>query len=310
MTRLTRADLRNLEGSLAAYEHYLKDTTGLNLIELALEAAGLSTAADARRGVAGLHFGVIPASGGPCFIGGFAQSVAAILNHLGCRSFVTEATDVDGLSEAVAHRPTGLFMSNAHDFLAIDPSGDTIIHNTSATAQGYVAGLAHMAGGLADRKVLLLGCGRLGTAAARALLARGARLLLVDRIPERRSALMAHLHTGFDRSTGTAIESVETTTDADLIFDATNTGDHIDVARISRHTLVAAPGMPCGVTAAARRMLGNRLLHDPIQIGVATMAAKIFAAQNHVEAGAYHAHNPLDSVKILSQRLGDRQGAI
>jgi pyrrolysine biosynthesis protein PylD len=66
---------------------------------------------------------------------------------------------------------------------------------------------------------------------------------------------------------------------ADLIFDATNTGGHIDVAMIGEETLVAAPGMPCGVTPAARRRLGKRLLHDPLQIGVATMAAQVLAAQ-------------------------------
>ena len=33
----------------------------------------------------------------------------------------------------------------------------------------------------------------------------------------------------------------------------------------------AAPGVPCGVSERAKRRLGGRLIHDPLQIGVATM---------------------------------------
>lgn len=285
MTRLTRADLRNLEGSLAAYEHYLQDTTGLDLAGLALDAAGLPTDTAARCGLADLHLEVIPISIGLGIIGGFAQSVAAIIDHLGCRSFVTKATDVAGIAEAVARRPAAIFMSDDRDFLAMDPMGGTIIHNTTATAQGFVAGLSGMAGGLADKKVLVLGCGAVGRAAAEALLERGARLLLVDRIAERRSRLRAHLHARF---AALVTETDETTVDTDLIFDATNTGDHIDLDRITKRTLVAAPGMPCGITAAARRVLGNRLLHDPLHIGVATMVAKILAARERGAPESLH----------------------
>jgi len=283
MTRLTRADLRNLEGSLAAYEHYLKDTTGLDLAGLALDAVGLSTDSTARHGFANLHFGVIPMSSGLGIVGGFAQSVAAIIDHLGCRSFVTKATDVAGIAEAVARRPEAIFMSDDRVFLAMDLKGGIIIHNTTAAALGFVAGLACMAGGLADKKVLVLGCGAVGRAAAEALLERDARLLLVDRIAERRNALKAHLHARFGTSSDIVMETDETKADADLIFDATNTADHIDLHRITKRTLVAAPGRPCGITTAARRMLGNRLLHDPLHIGVATMVATIFAASERGE---------------------------
>jgi pyrrolysine biosynthesis protein PylD len=279
MTRLTRTDLRNLEGSLAAYEHYLQDTTGFDLAGLALDAAGLSADTTTRRGLADLCLGVIPISYGLGLIGGFAQSVAAIIDHLGCQSFVTEKADVAGIAEAVARRPSAIFMSDDRDFLAMDPKGGTIIHNTTATAQGFVAGLACMAGGLTDKKVLLLGCGAVGRAAAEALIERGARLLLVDRIAGRRTALRTHLRTRFGTLSGIAMESDDSDVEADLIFDATNTGDHIHIDRITKSTLVAAPGMPCGITAAARRVLGNRLLHDPLHIGVATMVATIFAAR-------------------------------
>ena len=277
MTRLTTADLRNLDGSLAAYETYLRDATGRDLAGLALDAAGLPDDAENRQGLAGLEFGVIPLSGGLGLIGGFAQSVAAILAHLGCRSFVTRATDVAGMAEAVERGPAALFTSDDRDFFALDPAHRTTVHNTPATARGFAAGLASMAGGLKEKEVLLLGCGPVGRTAARELAKRGARLILGDRERKRQAALRETLIAEGHPEARLAL--METAPGgADLIFDATNTGGHIDVEMIGDSTLVAAPGMPCGITAAGRRALGSRLLHDPLQIGVATMAAQIYRA--------------------------------
>lgn len=278
MTRLTTADLRNLDGTMAAYEHYLRDTTGRDLAGLALDAAGLPVNEVHRGGLAALQMAVVPISSGLGLIGGFAQSVAAILAYLGCRSFVTQATDVAGMAEAVARGPAAIFMSDDRDFFALDPAHRTTVHNTPATARGFAAGLAGMADGLEEKKVLLLGCGPVGRAAAEALLRRGAHLIIGDRNRKRQAALIEALRSGGRPQTCIDPMEVAHANTADLIFDATNTGDHIDVEMIGDTSLVAAPGMPCGVTAAARRVLGNRLLHDPLQIGVATMAAQLYAA--------------------------------
>ena len=279
MTRLTSADVRPLESSLVAHDQHLTAVTGLDLAGLALEAADLPADAAHRKGLADLEMAVVPITGGLGLIGGFARSVAAILNQIGCRSFVTLAADVAGIAEAVAQGPTALFMSDDRDFFALDPSHRTSVHNTPATAEGFVAGLAGMAGGLEGKQVLLLGCGPLGGQAAEALLDRGARLTLVDRIPERCVVLREGLMSRDAPQARIQVMGENPPRGAELIFDATNTGDHIDVEMIGKRTLVAAPGMPCGITAAARRTLGNRLLHDPLQIGVATMAAKIYAAR-------------------------------
>jgi pyrrolysine biosynthesis protein PylD len=279
MTRLTNTDIEPLEGSLDAYENHLQRASGLTLAGLALEAAWLPVDAVHRQGLADLKMAVVPVSSGLGRIGGFAQSVAATLNQIGSHSRVTRATDVAGLAEAVARGPAAIFMSDDRDFVALDPVHGTVIHNTPATAQGFVAGLARMAGGLKKKRVVLLGCGPVGYYAAEALLRRGARVLLADRVPERSAALRDALISRGHSHIGLELTEAGTRPAADLIFDATNTGDHIDVEMITEKTLVAAPGMPCGVTAAARRRLGNRLLHDPLQIGVATMAAQVYAAQ-------------------------------
>ncbi|MDJ0782750.1 MAG: 3-methylornithyl-N6-L-lysine dehydrogenase PylD [Desulfosarcinaceae bacterium] len=279
MTRLTRADLRNLEGSLAAYEHYLNDATGIDLAGLALEASGLPADTACRNGLADLRLAVIPVTIGLGIIGGFSQSVAAILNHLGCHSYVTKSCDVAGITEALARGAAALFLSDDSDFVALDPERRVIVHNTAATARGFVAGLARMAGGVVGREVLVIGCGALGGAAAEALLTRGAHLVLTDHDPAASAALAASLRAKFGQDAQIRL-CPHTRLDAvDLIFDASNTGDHIDVEMMGPATCVAAPGMPCGVTAAGRRRLGIRMLHDPLQIGVATMAGQIYAAQ-------------------------------
>jgi len=48
---------------------------------------------------------------------------------------------------------------------------------------------------------------------------------------------------------------------------------------------VAAPGMPLGLTAAAAEKTGLRLLHDPLQIGVATMAVEALARAPEMKPG-------------------------
>jgi hypothetical protein len=38
--------------------------------------------------------------------------------------------------------------------------------------------------------------------------------------------------------------------------------------------VVSSPGLPPGVTAAAARALGERLVHEPLALGVAAMAVE------------------------------------
>ena len=55
------------------------------------------------------------------------------------------------------------------------------------------------------------------------------------------------------------------------IIDATPAPDVINVDHITQDTFVAAPGVPAGLSPEAALKLSGRFLHDPLQIGVATM---------------------------------------
>ena len=59
-----------------------------------------------------------------------------------------------------------------------------------------------------------------------------------------------------------------------LIVEATNATEVIRARHVTANTRVAAPGMPCGITRNARENLVGRLIHDPLQIGVAVMACE------------------------------------
>ena len=55
------------------------------------------------------------------------------------------------------------------------------------------------------------------------------------------------------------------------IIDATPQGGFIELDDMHPDAKIACPGMPLGLTTAASSSLKDRLIHDPLQIGVATM---------------------------------------
>ena len=63
----------------------------------------------------------------------------------------------------------------------------------------------------------------------------------------------------------------------ELIFDATNAGGFIEPAHLTPDTMLAAPGMPCALTPEAMAEYRDRVLHDALEIGTATMAVQAAA---------------------------------
>ena len=62
------------------------------------------------------------------------------------------------------------------------------------------------------------------------------------------------------------------------MLDATPTPGLIDAAWVGDDGIVCSPGLPPGVTAAAARALGERLVHEPLALGVAAMAVEALTA--------------------------------
>ena len=271
MTRLKEADSEPITRQLNGYDARLKRLTGSSLRQIACHAAGVDEAM-IKEALDRVRIAAVPVRSGLGVIGGFSSTVAAIVSHLGFDTFVTDSCDVAGIAEGLERGADILMLADDERFVAITPGQEQVVDNSRATAQGFVAALELMKGGLAGESVLVLGCGPMGVAATRALIDRGADVALCDIQQER--ALAALREIGQDASDRIRME--DTTYAAlrryELIFDATNAGSFIESAHLTPNTIVAAPGMPCALTPEAMAENRDRILHDSLEIGTATMA--------------------------------------
>ena len=273
MTRLREDDIEKIPGNLEDYDARLERMTGASLRQIACYASSVDE--DLIMDVSDrVRIAVVPVTSGLGVIRGFSDTVAAIVSHLGFKTFVTESCDEAGISEGNRRGADILMFADDERFVALTPDWHHVVDNSRATAQGFVAGLDLMKGGLAGESVLVLGCGPLGLAATKAIIDRGAEVALCDIQQER--ALAALRGIGPDASDRIRMESTsQTVLDRyELILDATNVGHFIEPSHLTPDTYVAAPGMPNALTPEAMAEHRDRILHDALEIGTATMAVQ------------------------------------
>jgi 3-methylornithyl-N6-L-lysine dehydrogenase len=288
VTRLTEDDVRGLTAGLLRFESGLVEVSGLTLRTLAARTVAVDAATSTLGHAAAVPaaapppapapdvrtdavFACVPVTTGEGLISGFSECVAVILSHMGWRASVTAQADVRGIQEAVDGGAEVFFIADDHRFVAVNVRGGRCVDDDPATAHGYVTALEAAAGELAERPVLLLGLGPVGRAAAERLLARGARLSVVEPDCERVELAGAQ---GLDFE---HVELAEGLRDADLIFDATPAPAVIRDSQVGPRTIAAVPGVPSAFTVAAQARLGVRHIHEPLAIGVAVMAARALA---------------------------------
>ena len=289
MTRLKKADIAPILAGLDEYDARLKRTTGASLRQIACRAAGVEEALIGKL-TSQVRFAAVPVRSGLGVIDGFSGTVAGIVTHLGFEAFVTESSDVAGMAEGIERGAYVLMLADDERFVAITPEPRHVVDNNPATAQGFVAALELMGGDLTGRSALILGCGPVGVAAATSLLDRGADIALCDLRHERVAAALRKL-------AGGAAERIRTEEDArgalrryEVIFDATNAGGFIEPSHLGPDTMVAAAGLPCGLTHEAMAEHQGRIVHDALEIGTATMAVQAATALAG-RAGAKKADN-------------------
>jgi len=61
------------------------------------------------------------------------------------------------------------------------------------------------------------------------------------------------------------------------IIDASPAENIIKENFIKKNTLISAPGVPLGLTENALKKMSNRIFHDPLQTGVATMLIDVLS---------------------------------
>jgi len=263
MTRLVESDVRTLTASLGTVEASLKKVTGLDFVGIAARACGVGEGV-AREALADATVSVVPISSGAGVIPGFVECVVAICRHVGCNARVTERRDVGGFAEALGGGSTLVFSADDERFLAVNAKRGWMADNDPCTAHAYVAAL-DAAAGVAGKPVLVLGLGPVGRAAAVRLAELGARVFACEPDQERLDAAAAELPL-------TAVTLAEGIAHCWLVLDATPVPDLIDIGWVWADCIVSAPGLPAGVTDELRDKLGERLVHEPLALGVATMA--------------------------------------
>ena len=274
MTRLNEDDIEGIRAQLVHYDRQLVSVTGRTLLGIGAWASGLEDEGHLQRLAPGKKMAVVSIRSGFGVISGFAETVCGILLHLGFDAFITGHSDVSGFAEAVDGGAQVILAADDDRFVAFCPRQGRTVDNSRATAKGFVAGLDLMAGGLNGKDVLVIGCGPVGRWAVEALLMRKARVIVVDRVAEKAADLAGWIQGAYKSPIRVVSDLEQALSTHHLIVEATNAAEVIHARHVSANTHVTAPGMPCGVTLHAREKLAGRILHDPLQIGVATMACE------------------------------------
>ena len=270
MTRLRTDDIKHIGQELKAYDQQLLNMTGNTLKGIAIHAVG-PLDYELEEVVKSFKVCVVPMTCGQGVIDGFSAAVSEIISHLGFHSFVANNPDVAGIAEAFEKKSDIILLADDNRFVAINVQTKYVSDNDEMTAKGFVAGIDLMASGLKGNNVLLIGCGEVGTYTAKTLVNMGVRVAVCDIDPQLALALQKEImdETKIEIQIDNAWPS--TSKKYRYIIDATPSTDLIDASVITSDTYVAVPGVPCGLSPEARKILSNRYLHDPLQIGVAAM---------------------------------------
>ena len=268
MTRLKPTDVSHIPETLDRYDKELKQKTGCTLLEIAVEAARTNAAAGRllKKTVAA----VVPITSGGGVIEGFSLAVTAILNHVGVKAITTRETDVAGIAEAYEKDSHLLFVADDKIFVAINLLTNRVVDNATATAKAYVAALDRMANGLIGKPVLVIGVGHVGRAAVEDLILRKAIPLAVDVNRLR----VRTLKETFGRKVTVFRTLTEAMKHTDFVINTAPARNIIKAKMINANTLISAPAIPLGLTTAGLRKAERHLVHDSLELGVATMAVE------------------------------------
>lgn len=270
MTRLCESDIRCIDNTMENYNLELVIKTGHTLSEIAAHAVGIPQVNEGKIKDLG-KIAVVPITSGLGVIHGFAETVSGILTFLGVKAQVMKHSDVQGVAEALERKAEMIFMADDDRFIAMHLKSGYFSDNSEATGKGYAAALDYMVGGLKDRSVLIIGAGRVGRAAALSVLSFKGKVHVFDLEPKASETLAQEIY----KKCGNRIsieENLEIALrDHQFIIDACSEEEFIKKEHITPESYIAAPGVPLGIHPEAIPWIQPRLIHDPLQLGVATM---------------------------------------
>lgn len=275
MTRLKDSDICHISPRLEAYNRELLAKTGRTLLGIACHAYGKNEI-QIRRQIESFSIHVVPVTAGKGIITDFSKTVTTILQFMGFKTLVSNQPDISGIAQAFNNKADAVMMADDHIFVGLNLKDRSVADNSEATGRIFAAALDLMAGGIKDKAVLVQGCGPVGESAVRTLLSFGAEVGLYDinlaaARSMRKKILAVPACPGGDKIV------IETGSDYPIskyqhIIEATPSINTIKDEQISDHMIVAAPGVPLGISENGCELLKNRLLHDKLELGVAAMA--------------------------------------
>ncbi len=265
MTRLKKEDIMDIIQKLPAYEADLVRKTGLLLKEIASRSIE-DGEKKVRAAISSHKVAVVPITSGQGVIENFVEAVEGILTHIGVNAFKTRDKDIAGLAEGIEKGADIAFLADDNRFIALNFPSRRVIDNGEATAKGYVSALEAMAGDLSQRQVLVIGgAGRVGWNAVLCLKKKGAKVAAFDPNQDRMESLAKGHEITVERNLEEALSRYT------LFFDASPAANIIQAKHITPETFIAAPGIPLGLSEEAYFLVKERLVHDVLEIGVATM---------------------------------------
>ena len=278
MTRLKTSDIDTISENLDGYNRELMEKTGHSLLGVACHACGRQES-DIIELIEDFSVNVVPITAGQGIISTFSNTVEAILAYLGFHVSMTTATDTAGVAEAFENKAQGIMMSDDNRFVALNLGLKRVSDNSEATGRGYAAALDLMAGGVREQSVAVVGCGPVGREAARWLKRSGAHVVLYDIDPNAALKTKNDLSIVDDTVPGSiavADEDLATILDrVRYVIEATPVENSIPDNALFDNTFMAAPGVPLGISKKGCEMISSHLIHDKLEIGVATMAVSM-----------------------------------
>lgn len=261
MTRLTEDMIDEIPRTAGKRSENLRQAVGMDLKTLAFRAIGEDPE---KYDLSKYVTASVPITAGLGVIGGFSQSVSAILESMGFRSFVTSRTDIDGIYEALEKEADILFTADDVRYIAYNRRMGVYFDNSFATAAGYAEALDGAAGGLKGKNVLVVGAGLVGTDAVRILTSKGATVSITDVLIGKAEKLASEYG-------ATAIASIENAISSHKYILNASPG-LIPGRLIVEGAVISSPGVPFSFDAEGVGK-ADTIIHDPLDIGTAVMAA-------------------------------------
>ena len=261
MTRLTAELIRDVPSRVSRLDEELENKIGMSMRAFACYTMNVR---EDEINFKNYSVAIVPVTSGKGVITGFSASVAAAVEALGMRSFVTGSCDVAGISEAFSSDADIIFMADDERFIALNTRTRSFSDNIWSTAKGYVTALKVAEGGIEGKKVLVIGAGRVGGEAVRILREEGALVDVTDILHHRSEALEA-------RYDGVrAIRDVEEAIMNNRLILNASPG-RIPGGLIRNGAVISSPGVPYAFDEEGEKR-AKVIIHDVLSLGVAVMA--------------------------------------